>query len=168
MRLRFWPYYRWLSHWPERFSWESRSVGGDWRQFCVGMAGVLLIIRPGAEGFTIYSIYVVVAVVFVVARDLTARRLGNDVRSIFAAIVGAVGVTIFAGIGSLSETWVAFGTGDVLLLTAAGVFILVAYVCSVMTMRVGEIGFVHPHFAIPVCSGHWCWGWFSLANGLNR
>lgn len=118
-----------------------------WRRLaaiCVGMAGVLLIIRPGAEGFTIYSIYVVVAVVFVVARDLTARRLGNDVRSIFAAIVGAVGVTIFAGIGSLSETWVAFGTGDVLLLTAAGVFILVAYVCSVMTMRVGEIGFVTP------------------------
>ena len=37
---------------------------------------------------------------------------------------------------------VGFDLGDVALLIGAGVFILVAYVCSVMTMRVGEIGIV--------------------------
>ncbi|NKB26847.1 MAG: EamA family transporter [Rhodobacteraceae bacterium] len=118
-----------------------------WRRIvaiCVGMVGVLIIIRPGAEGFTIYSVYAAIAVVFVVIRDLSARRLSGDASSVLAAVVGGVGVTVFAGFGTLGEHWVGFGLADIALLIGAAVFILVAYVCSVMTMRVGEIGVVTP------------------------
>ena len=44
-----------------------------WRRFLaigVGFAGMLLIVRPGTDGFTVWSVYALITVVFVTARDL--------------------------------------------------------------------------------------------------
>ena len=58
----------------------GESVG--WRRYlaiAVGFAGVLLIVRPGSEGFNVYALWAVAAVVFIVTRDLATRRLSPDV-----------------------------------------------------------------------------------------
>jgi S-adenosylmethionine uptake transporter len=118
-----------------------------WRRMVaigIGFAGVMLIVRPGADGFTIYSIYVLLAVAAVVARDLATRRMSRDVPSFFVALSGAVGVTLFGGVGSLFVDWTPIDGRDLLLLAGSVVFIVAAYLFSVMVMRVGEIGFVAP------------------------
>lgn len=119
-----------------------------WRRLsaiAIGFVGVLLIVRPGFEGFTIYSVYALIAVVLVTIRDLAARRMSPDIPSLFAATVSATGVCLFAGLGSLTETWAPITPRAGLLLVGAMATIGVAYVASVATMRQGEIGFVAPY-----------------------
>ncbi len=118
-----------------------------WRRMsaiAMGFVGVMLIIRPGPDGFNLYAAYALIAVACVTARDLAARSLSRDVPSLSVAFVAAAGVTGFAGIGSISEVWVPLSLTNIVLLAAAAVLIIGGYVFSIMTMRVGEVGAVTP------------------------
>ena len=118
-----------------------------WRRMSailVGFVGVLLIVKPGAAGFNIYSLYAVATVVVVTARDLAVRRMSASVPSLSVATIGAYGVTAFAGLASLGEHWVLPSAQAMGQLGGAVAFILGAYVFSVMTMRQGDIGAVTP------------------------
>ncbi len=118
-----------------------------WRRIIailVGFAGVLIIVRPGAEGFTVWSLYALAAVGFVTIRDLSVRRMSSHVPSLTVALVGAASITVAAGLISLYSGWVALSGGQVARLALASLFILAGYLSSVMTMRQGEIGFVAP------------------------
>lgn len=51
-----------------------------WRRFTaivIGFAGVLLIVRPGTEGFDRWALVGMASVGFVVLRDLTTRRMSS-------------------------------------------------------------------------------------------
>jgi drug/metabolite transporter (DMT)-like permease len=68
-----------------------------WRRYSailVGFAGVLIIFRPGIEGFNAYSVSALVAVAFIVVRDLTTRGLSTGVPSLFVALVSAIAITV--------------------------------------------------------------------------
>lgn len=118
-----------------------------WRRMAaiaVGFAGMLLIVKPGTAGFNEWTIYALVAVVFVTARDLVTRRMSRDMPSMFVTLIGAIAVTAFAGVISATETWVVPPLREGIYLTATSAVIGGAYLCSVMVMRVGELGFVTP------------------------
>ncbi|MCF6445919.1 DMT family transporter [Nereida sp. MMG025] len=118
-----------------------------WRRLSaiiVGFIGVLLIVQPGADGFNIFSIYVLVAVAFVTLRDIVTRKLSKDTHSMVVTLMSALGVTLWAAAFSLTETWQPFTQSAVLLTIGASVFILFGYLFSVMVMRVGDIAFVAP------------------------
>lgn len=110
----------------------------------IGFCGVLLIVRPGTEGFNIHSLAVLGAVVAVTVRDLAARRLSRDVPSFGVALAAALGVTLASGLGATVTPWVAVTAVDLAMLGGATVFVIVGYLVSVMAMRVGEIGFIAP------------------------
>lgn len=118
-----------------------------WRRLSailVGFFGVLLIVRPGTEGFNFYTVYALISVGFVTMRDISTRRLSADVPSLTVALCAAVGVTLFAGLMALSQPWVALSAKAGLQMGGAVVFVIGGYLFSVMTMRVGDIGFVSP------------------------
>ena len=120
-----------------------------WRRLAailVGFVGVAIIIRPGLDGFTIYSLYGVVAVMAVTLRDLAARRLSRDVPSSRVALAAAIGVTVMAGVASLvmRETWVQPDAPQIALICGAAVCLMIGYICAVAGMRSGDIGFVAP------------------------
>lgn len=116
-----------------------------WRRFAaigVGFVGVMLIVRPGAEDFSVYSVYALLAVVFVTVRDLAARRLSHDVPSVSVAFVTSFAMLAFSGIGAIGTEWVAMDGRDWLWLAGAIGAIIVGYLASVSAMRTGEIGVV--------------------------
>lgn len=118
-----------------------------WRRLgaiLVGFAGVMLIVRPGAADFTIYSVYGLVAVGFVTIRDLATRRLSPETPSLLVTLLSSAGVMVFFGVASLGDDWVVLETRALLFVLAASVMIIGGYVCSIMVMRVGEISFVAP------------------------
>ena len=118
-----------------------------WRRYSailVGFAGVLIIFRPGTEGFNAYSVSALVAVAFIVMRDLTTRGLSTGVPSLFVALVSAIAVTVAGGLASLTLEWRPVGTNDLIQPGCAAVFLIGGYLFAVMTMRVGEISFVSP------------------------
>lgn len=118
-----------------------------WRRLVaigVGFGGVMLIVRPGAEGFSIYSLYALAAVGFVTLRDLTARRLSPGVPSITVALITAMVITVAGGLASTMQGWAPVDGRALGLISLAAGFILVGYLASVAVMRVGEIGFIAP------------------------
>lgn len=118
-----------------------------WRRLlaiAVGFAGVLLIVRPGSGGFTTYSIYALVAVGFVTLRDLSARRLSSDVPSLAVAFSASLTITAVFSLASLRVAWQPLGLREAGLVLGSSGFIFGGYLFSVMTMRVGEIGFIAP------------------------
>ena len=121
----------------------KEAVG--WRRLTaigVGMIGVLFIIQPGTDGFSVYSFYALAAVACVTVRDLAARRLSSGASTLVVALAAAFGVLIFSGIGGLFTEWKPMDRGHIAGLTGSVFFIIGGYIFSVSAMRVGEIGVV--------------------------
>ncbi len=144
-----------------------------WRRMLailVGFAGVLLIIQPGAEGFTSASFYALGAVAFVAIRDLCARPLSAAVPSVTVALTASIGVTVFSGIGSTFAPWATVTWPIMGLLSGAMICLVCGYVFSVQTMRVGEISFVAPFrytsLVVAIILGYLAFGEFPDAGTL--
>ncbi|MBV01209.1 MAG: EamA family transporter [Citromicrobium sp.] len=122
----------------------SEPVG--WKRLSailVGFLGVMLILRPGPDGFSLFSLYSLVAVAFVTLRDLTTRRLSRGVPSMMVSLATAAGVTLAFGLGGVGD-WVPLTGATAGLIVASALMLTGAYVCSVSAMRVGEVSFVAP------------------------
>jgi len=118
-----------------------------WRRFTailIGFGGVMLIVRPGASGFDAWSLWALGAVGFITLRDLAARLLAPTTPSSTVAFSASAVLLVASGAMSLFAPWGAVGPGTAGLIGLAGTFLVVGYLASVSTMRVGEIGFVAP------------------------
>ncbi|MCG7574937.1 DMT family transporter [Phaeobacter sp. CNT1-3] len=118
-----------------------------WRRLSailVGFVGVLLIIRPGTDGFDRSSLYVLAAVASITTRDLATRRLSSAVPSMLVTFVSAAGVMLFFGVLMTGQDWVTMNVASWSIIGMSAPVILAAYVSSIAVMRVGEISFVSP------------------------
>jgi len=118
-----------------------------WRRITailVGFAGVMIIIRPGTDSFTVWSVLGLASVVCVVARDLATRQLSASVPSTAVSIWAAVTVTAMGLVGAFAEGWQPVDAAQALLILGAAAFLIVGYLFSVMVMRVGDIGVIAP------------------------
>ena len=116
-----------------------------WLAIMVGLIGVLIIIQPGATGYSPFSLLVACAVICAAVRDLATRVTDQDVPSLFLSAITSIAVTL-TGLGM----WIVDGSfAPVTFLHwiqifAASVFILVGYQFLVLSMREGDIAFVAP------------------------
>lgn len=116
-----------------------------WTAIAVGFSGVMIVIRPGFQGFASESLLVLATVAFAALRDLATRRIPEGIPSLFVstvtapavAIAGAVLIVPFGG-------WQPVAFVDLAALVAAAVLLLFNYHFLVMAARVGEIAFVAP------------------------
>lgn len=118
-----------------------------WRRLAAilaGFIGVMLVVRPGTEGFTIYSVYGLGAVAFVTLRDLATRRLSREVPSMLVTLITSASIMVFFGLASVPQGWAPVDGRALMLIGGASVMIIGGYLCSIMVMRVGEISFVAP------------------------
>lgn len=125
-------------------------VYGDrigWRRMTailVGFAGVMIIIRPGTEGFDRYALLGLASVAFVVVRDLSVRPMRGQVPSALVALGAAAAVAVMGWIGTAAEGWQPMTGAEGAKILAAGLFLIVGYLSSVTAMRHGDIGLVAP------------------------
>lgn len=118
-----------------------------WRRMTailVGFVGVLIIIRPGPDGFDLWSLMGLGSVGCVVVRDLATRRLSRDLPSVNVAVWAALAVTVMGGLVTTFEGWQPVTAGQGSLVAVAALTLLIGYMFAVMVMRVGDIGFVAP------------------------
>jgi drug/metabolite transporter (DMT)-like permease len=123
------------------------GVPMGWRRLTailVGFVGVMIIIRPGADSFTVWSMLGLASVVCVVVRDLAARALSRGVPSTAVSIWAALTVTAMGLVGAGFEGWQAVSGREAMLVLGAAAFLIVGYLFSVMVMRVGDIGLIAP------------------------
>ncbi|SFJ88340.1 DMT family transporter [Jannaschia pohangensis] len=115
-----------------------------WTAVCVGFIGVLLIVRPGTAGFDGYSLLGLLTVVMATVRDLVTRRLSRGTPSLNVAVLTSIAVTLLGVALSISEPWRTPTGLQGGLIVAAALFIVGAYLMSIMAMRVGEVAAVTP------------------------
>nr|WP_238941547.1 DMT family transporter [Jannaschia sp. Os4] len=115
-----------------------------WAAIAVGLLGVLLIVRPGTEGWNGWAAVACLTVVIITVRDLVTRRLSAEVPSLKVALFTAIGVTVLGAVLSLREPWQPVAPDQWGVVGLAGVFIIGGYLFSVMAMRVGEVAVVTP------------------------
>lgn len=118
-----------------------------WRRISaivIGFAGVLLIVRPGTEGFNIYSVYALASVAAVTLRELVTRRINRRVPSLTVALTTAMCILTFAAMGALTVEWQPMGPTHWLQLAGATLFVMTGYLLGVAAMRAGDIGFIAP------------------------
>ncbi len=118
-----------------------------WRRYVaisVGFLGVLIIARPGTEGFNIYALSALAAVGFIVLRDLSTRRMSAGAPALAVALATSVALTLAAALATLLSDWAPIAPSHLALLGVAAIGLLFGYVFSVHGMRLGDIGFVQP------------------------
>lgn len=115
-----------------------------WRRMaaiCVGFLGMLMIVQPGGQGFSPFSIYALAGVVFVTWRDITARMLGGKLPTSLVSFYAALGVLLFAGAASTTEVWQPITPYVAMALLGSTIAIVAGYNFSVLVMRNGDIPF---------------------------
>ena len=115
-----------------------------WVAILLGLSGVLLIIRPGMAGFSVYSIWALGAVAAVTLREVTTRKLSKDVPSLPVALATAVAICGLGAVSLPGVTWMPVSPVMWIYVGGAGVAIIGGYLFSVMAVRIGDLGFVSP------------------------
>ncbi len=116
-----------------------------WMALAAGFAGVLVIIRPGLEGFQPVSLLALAATICMSSRDLATRAIPREVPSLLIAFYG-FGAMAAAGALLLpflpAETVVSFR--NLLMLGLAACCGICAYFAITQAMRIGEVAVVTP------------------------
>ena len=116
-----------------------------WLAIALGFTGVLIIVRPGTDGFNAYAVWALVSVGFCTVRDLATKRLPESIPSLLVSTVTATLVTVFGFflVGPMGG-WSPVSAESVGLLAAASVLLLVGYQFIILSMRTAEISYVAP------------------------
>ncbi len=117
-----------------------------WSAITVGFIGVLMIIRPGFEGFSPLSLLALGGVFGLAARDVATRKVEANLSTMQLSFLGFL-VLIPAGVIMLFITGDTAETMNLRILGLMGASIAIAvfaYYAIVAAMRVGEVSFVSP------------------------
>jgi drug/metabolite transporter (DMT)-like permease len=116
-----------------------------WMAIAAGFAGVMIIVRPGFEGFSAYSLLALACVGCCAVRDLATKRIPSNIPSLLVSTMTASAVTICGAllIGPMGG-WSPMVGSEVGGLAAAATLLLVGYQFIIMAMREGEISFIAP------------------------
>ncbi|MGR3492964.1 MAG: DMT family transporter [Shimia sp.] len=117
-----------------------------WAAILVGLLGVLIILRPGLEGFDINALFAVAGVIGLAARDVATRAIPANVPSPYLATL-AVALLIPSGLLLMAIQGTPPGALSIdTLRLFAGAFLtgLVAYAAIVSASRIGDVAAVTP------------------------
>ncbi|WP_313591175.1 DMT family transporter [Agrobacterium cavarae] len=116
-----------------------------WIAILVGFLGVLVILRPGPEGFTSGALLVLGAMFVTAGRDLLTRRMYADVPSMAVTMTTTVVNTLFgAALIMPFGGWQPMDTYVWSHLVAAAFLVVIGYQAVITAMRSGDISFVAP------------------------
>ncbi|MEM0900653.1 MAG: DMT family transporter [Pseudomonadota bacterium] len=118
-----------------------------WTAIIVGFIGVLLIIRPGADAFDVDSLYALIAVFALAARDLVTRKIPTSIPTSIVALQAYVGIMLL-GVGLMlilpDGDWQAMTSMTTIYIVIAAVCGIIAYFAITTSLRVGEASAVAP------------------------
>ncbi len=116
-----------------------------WLAITAGFVGVLIIVRPGFEGFNRFSLFALISVIFFAVRDITTRRIPAQIPSLLITLATTVTVTA-AGAVMLFPLggWMTLSARGLGLLALAAILVLIGYQYVIMALRTGDISAVAP------------------------
>ena len=122
----------------------ERVTRGMYAATLLGLGGVMLVIRPATDGFSSWSLLVVGAAAMLVVRDLATRDVPAEVPALSVALVTAAGLALLTGVITACVGWDPVGLDAAVPLALAVVFLVVGYLFSIQTVRVGDLSVSAP------------------------
>ena len=124
----------------ERVGWRR------WTAIFVGMAGVVVIIRPGADSFSPLSILALLGMIGFAGRDLASRAAPAAISTLMLGLYGFLSMALAGAIYAAWQPEVAVWPSlrDAAVLMGAIFAGTVAYACLMRAMRTGEVSAVTP------------------------
>ena len=116
-----------------------------WSAIAVGFAGVLLVIRPGMDGFRPEALWVLITVAGLTLRDLMSRRIPPERSTAQVSAWGLMSVAVLGGLMMATSGDVAVPTAwESLVMLGALVFGTAGYWAITAASRTGEVSVVAP------------------------
>jgi drug/metabolite transporter (DMT)-like permease len=117
-----------------------------WIAIFIGLIGVIVIVRPGADGFSMLSILAVLGMIGFAGRDLASRAAPATLSTVILGLYGFLAIVVAGGLVSVwqSASFVLPDFKISVLLVAAVLAGVSAYACLMKAMRTGEISAVTP------------------------
>ena len=124
----------------EKVGWKR------WLAIAIGFCGVLIVIRPGFEGFNAFSLIALAAMVFITLRDMTTRFMPGALPALLVALATGLAVCLTGPVLSVvsGEVWLWPSWRGIALTTGAAVFLIGGYLTAVDYMRHGDISVIAP------------------------
>ena len=116
-----------------------------WTAIAVGFTGVLIVVRPGVQGFNEYSVLALVSVLFCTVRDLATRKVPRSIPTLFVSTVTSLSVCLL-GLATLVPLggWTPMPARLVAELFGGAVMLVIGYQFIIAATRTGDISFVAP------------------------
>jgi drug/metabolite transporter (DMT)-like permease len=123
----------------ERVGWRR------WLAITAGFVGVLIIVRPGFEGFNAFSLLALLCVGFCAIRDIATKNIPHHIPNLLISTATAAGVTI-AGAVLVQPFggWTPMSGDHIGMIAAAAVLLVIGYHFIIMSLRVGDISYIAP------------------------
>lgn len=122
----------------ERVGWRR------WSAIIVGFVGVLLVVRPGAEGFDIHALVALGVALLVTARDLATRFIPPDVPSTVAALASTAAVGLAGLLAGLGETWPPLPAQELSYIVGAAILVTLGNLANIIAFRGTDVSVVAP------------------------
>jgi len=116
-----------------------------WTAIMIGFFGVLLILRPGFDGFMPASLLAVISTIFLAVRDLATRTMQFEISTTTVSIYAffAVGISGFIAMPFFSAMVIPSSIEIVYLLSAT-FFGVIGYYAIVLATRNGDVSVISP------------------------
>ena len=124
----------------------NESVGWRrWSAVFVGFFGVVLILKPGMNGFQAPSLLALLGVIFLALRDLVTRKIKDDIPSLTVSIY-AFSAAALGGVLAIpfNGQFVVLNTQQWIMILIAALIGCFSYLTLVLATRAGDISAIAP------------------------
>ena len=124
----------------------NESVGWRrWSAVFVGFFGVVLILKPGMNGFQAPSLLALLGVIFLALRDLVTRKVKDDIPSLTVSIY-AFSAAALGGVLAIpfNGQFVVLNTQQWIMILIAAIIGCFSYLTLVLATRAGDISAIAP------------------------
>ncbi|SFA89878.1 EamA-like transporter family protein [Poseidonocella pacifica] len=117
-----------------------------WAAIVIGLAGVVVIVQPGTDSFSVLSVLAIIGMIGFAGRDLASRAAPASLSTSILGFYGFLAIVVAGGVFALWQVvpFVVPGVSASLALIAAVLTGVAAYSCLMKAMRSGEVSVVTP------------------------
>lgn len=123
----------------------GEAVG--WRRLSAilaGFTGVLMIVKPGGDGFNLYTVLAITCVFTVATRDLVTRKLDSSTPSIIVAFSNAIFVMLGGVLWMAFDGFEPLGLDQLGLIFIGSIFLVGGYLLTVIALRDTQVAHTAP------------------------
>jgi drug/metabolite transporter (DMT)-like permease len=113
----------------------------------LAITGALLIAQPGSSTASPYAAFGFLTAIGSASRDIAGRKVPQDIPGIVVALATIIAVMVVAGTATaVFETWAPPGKSNVLMMLAAGLFLIGGHTFVFLAFRFAKAAAIAPFY----------------------